>query len=465
MQVKIGLETHVQLNSKSKIFCGCRNPATMKEEPEPNTLTCPTCLGLPGSKPRFNRAVLDIALRIALALNCNIQPAVMFSRKTYFYPDLAKNYQITQYEVPVGKDGHLEIVAPNGKKRIRIRRIHMEEDPAKLVHSGSFVLVDYNRSGTPLAEIVTEPDFSSPEEARLFLQGLETILEYLQAYDPDTKAVFKSDANISLAGGERVEVKNITGTKEIEKALKYEMVRQANALRQGLSIERSTVAWNPDLGVTQMLREKESEEDYGYIFDPDLVPIDVTQAMLAQAKHGMPELPHQKYARFVKQYGISQKLAEALVAELEIASLFEQAAGKAKPAIAATFIAGDLKKTLNWNELRYRSSGLKDEWILYIVEQIERGKLTDRNAEMAARRMVEEKRHPKDVIKEHGLESATLDLQSVLKPIVEQNAKAVEDYRKGEKKAFEFLVGQAMRATKGTVQPEQIRKELEKLLK
>ena len=239
MSIMIGLETHVQLNSKSKIFCGCANPVTVegKNSIKPNTLTCPTCLGMPGSKPRMNAKIIDSAIKAALALNCKIAGEIYFSRKTYFYPDMSKNFQTTQYEIPLAEEGMIELNIAGKKKKIRIRRVHIEEDPAKLVHqsspTGGYTLVDYNRAGTPLIEVVTEPDFTSPEEARLYLQKIGQIFDYLGIYDFASEASLKSDGNLSIDGGKRVEVKNITGTKEIEKALNYEAIRQRNVVRGG----------------------------------------------------------------------------------------------------------------------------------------------------------------------------------------------------------------------------------------
>jgi len=374
MTVKIGLETHVQLNSKSKIFCGCRNPVNLAEEPEPNTLLCETCLGLPGSKPRANKAIVEMAIKVAVALDCAIAKETFFSRKTYFYPDMNKNFQITQYEVPIAEGGH---VISSGKK-IRIRRVHMEEDPSKIVHvggiGGRYTLLDYNRSGTPLIEIVTEPDFTSPTEARLFLQKLASILEYLGVYDSSSKAVLKSDANISLSGGERIEVKNITGTKEIEQALNYEITRQKSVLNRGGKIIQATRMWNPDAGVTKEMRTKETEEDYGYIMEPDLTKIDSLDGLAIRLKKSLPELPDQKQKRFVKQFKISDKMAESLVSDKDIAELFEFVVKKSDPKVAGTWIGVYLLKTLNWNGIRFRDSKLKKEWIADLIVMFEKGK-------------------------------------------------------------------------------------------
>ena len=477
-KIKIGLETHVQLNTHSKIFCGCRNPASLKEEPEPNTLTCETCLGIPGSKPRVNESVLHAATKVALALNFSIAEETYFSRKTYFYPDMSKNFQISQYEIPLASKGHVDIpLGENGSKRISLRRLHMEEDPAKLVHigglGGKYVLVDYNRSGIPLIEIVTDPDFTSPEEARLFLHKLSIILEYLGVYDPSSKAVFKSDANISLDGGKRVEIKNITGTKEIEQALKYEIIRQSNQLKKGEPIQQSTRMWNPEMGVTQALREKETEEDYGYIFEPDLTVIEIEQASLQAIKASLPELPDQKYERFLSHYKISDKLAESLTSELDIANLFESVSKKIPPKLAASWIAGYLKKTLNYNQLRYKDSHLKEEWIVQLLHMFEKGEVTDRNAELIIRKMVDDKAGPEDVMHKHKIaKTLKLDLTEHLKfaeekvdAIIKSNQKAVEDYKSGEEKALHFLIGLAMRETKGSIDANEIRKLVEKNVK
>jgi aspartyl-tRNA(Asn)/glutamyl-tRNA(Gln) amidotransferase subunit B len=469
-RIKIGLETHVQLNTKSKIFCGCRNPVNLREEPEPNTLCCETCLGMPGSKPRANEAVLQAALKVALALNFQVAEETYFSRKTYFYPDMSKNFQISQYEIPLASKGWVDISLEGKPKSIQLRRLHMEEDPARLVHvgglGGKYVLVDYNRSGIPLIEIVTEPDFASPEEARLFLAKLATILEYLGVYDPGSKAVFKSDANVSLEGGNRVEIKNITGTKEIELALKYEIIRQSNMLRKGEIVEQSTRMWSPELQATQALREKETEEDYGYIFEPDLTVMEIPQASLKGIRKGLPELPDQKYQRFIHTYFISDKLSESLTSELDIANLFEAVAKKVPPKLAASWIAGYLKKTLNYNGVRWRDSCLKEEWIVRLLDMFQAGLLTDRNAELVIRHMVSDRLPPEKAMQKHKIakkESGMAETEKALRSVLEKNKKAVDDYRSGQEKALHFLVGLCMRETKGAADAREIRRLIQKM--
>ncbi len=470
MKVKIGLETHVQLNTKSKAFCGCMNPVNLKDEPEPNTLVCETCFGLPGSKPRTNRAMLDQAIKVALSLNCSVSGETYFSRKTYFYPDMSKNFQITQFEVPLARSGRVTVQG----KEIRIRRVHMEEDPSRIVHVGGLggkgTLLDYNRAGIPLIEIVTEPDFTSPEEARLFLTRLTTILEYLGVYDPSSRAVIKSDANISLSGGKRVEVKNITGTREIEQALKFEIFRQHNLLRRGGKVAQSTRTWDPETGTTKEMRSKETEADYGYIMEPDLTMLTISRGKISSIKKTIPELPDQKVARFVKRFGLHPSAAEALASELGLADLFERISGSLDPGLASSWIAGYLKKTLNYNDVRFRESGLKEEWIASLLRMVHKGELTDRNAELVLRRMVDDRKDPLTVMKKHGIGKRLApgddsSLRESVLMVLRANPRAVKDFRSGEEKALHFLVGLAMRETRGQVDANDMRKLILKLMR
>ncbi len=474
MEVKIGLEIHVQLNTKTKLFCGCPNPINLKEEPEPNSLVCPTCLGFPGSKPRLNAKAFETAKKVAVALNFTLAEETFFSRKTYFYPDMSKNFQITQYEIPIGRNGFLEMEINGKKKRIGLKRIHLEEDPAKLVHvggmGGKYVLVDYNRSGIPLIEVVTDPDFKSPEEARVFLHKFAMILEYLGVYDDCSKAVIKSDANISLSiggrSGNRVEIKNITGTREVELALKYEIVRQKNLLKSGTAVKTSTRMWNPDLKVTQEMRKKETEEDYGYIFEPDLTRMEIRKDEIISIKRNLPELPEDKQKRFIKIYGFHEKLAEALVSEPDIAELFEYAAKKISPHTAGTWITGYLKKTLNWHGIRFKESGLEKEWIVKLLKMFERGLLTDRGAELIIRKMVEEKKDPEYLVEKYGLKKikSNKEIEKIVDEIIKRNPKAVSDYKSGVEKVLHYLVGLCMRETHGRADADAVRKILIKKL-
>ncbi|NOR85684.1 Asp-tRNA(Asn)/Glu-tRNA(Gln) amidotransferase subunit GatB [archaeon] len=470
--IMIGLETHVQLNSNTKIFCGCPNPvvytANLKnKELEPNTLTCPTCLGLPGSKPRTNAKVVELATKTSLAVGCKIADATYFSRKTYFYPDMSKNFQTTQFEVPLAEKGEVELNVDELKKKIRIRRIHMEEDPAKIIHEKDYTLVDYNRSGIPLIEIVTEPDMKTPKEARLYLQKLAMILEYLGVYDSTSEAALKTDANISINGGNRVEIKNITGTKEIERALSYEFIRQKNAVKRGVVIVQETRQWDPTTGITKALRTKESEADYGYIFEPDLNVIDVDKKLTERLKKEIPELPDDKEKRFIKAYKLTQKMAESLVAEKDIADLFEIASKNVSVANAATWCGIVLKKTLNYNNLTFVQSGLKQEWMIELILSYEKKEYSDVIAEKILRKMVDDKCDSKTVAKKYKFQKLgdVGDVDSIVKKLIGANKKAVDDYKAGSEKSLNFLVGQVMRETKGGVDANTARKKILEMLK
>ena len=459
--MKCGLEIHIQLNTRSKIFCGCQNPTNL-EDPKPNSLTCEICFGMPGSRPKLNKEVVEVGRKIALTLGCKIAEEMYFSRKTYFYPDNSKDFQITQYEVPLGTGGGIKILSEGKEKIINIKRIHLEEDAAKTVHIGGMIggkysLIDYNRSGVPVAEIVTEPDITNPQEARAVIQKLITILEYLGVYDSSSRAVIKSDANVSVYGGERVEVKEITGAKEIEEALQYEIVRQSNLVKSGNKVKPEVRTWNPEIKSTHSVRMKEGEEEYGYIFEPDLPYVENKKEYLEKIRKGLPELPSQKVERFVKEYKIQKGLSESIASEKELAYLFEQVAKKVKPDLAATWIAGYLKKTLNWNGLLFRNSGLKAEWIIDLLLSFQKGELTDRNAELAIRKMVEEKKSAQEIIKKYDLAKESVDLERVVKEIIKKNPKAVEDARK-DPKAINFLVGLILKETKGKADAQEVRK-------
>ncbi|MDY6778188.1 MAG: Asp-tRNA(Asn)/Glu-tRNA(Gln) amidotransferase subunit GatB [Candidatus Nanohaloarchaea archaeon] len=487
--VKIGLETHVQLDTDTKLFCGC----TASIEGEPNTHTCEICLGMPGSKPRTNSLVVDYALKACLALNCDVNEAVRFSRKTYFYPDMAKNFQITQYELPVGEDGTVRTRLQGEEQEIGIRRIHIEEDPARLVHKGGdiasadYTLVDYNRAGIPLLEVVTEPDFESPSEARAFLQKLTRIMEYLGIYDPSSDLSIKSDANISLEGGARVEVKNITGTRGIEQALKYEITRQRNLRKRGREVERETRAYSSAQEITTSLREKEMEEDYGYIFEPDLTVIDVGEEQKERMASQLPELPDQKFDRFREEYGLSPKLVEALITDPRLAEDFERLAAEFDQEMVASWMTDELKETLHFNDVDYASicgDGDLVEGLAYLFERVGSDELSDRTAELLLRGLVDalmrreglgKTREDADLVRfdlddaevEETLDaviddrdlskSGGAEIADTVDTVVEEHPDAVDDYREGKDEAINFLVGQVMQRTGGTADPKQAR--------
>lgn len=453
--VKIGLETHVQLDTETKLFCNCPNEHAGK----PNTRTCETCLGMPGAKPVPNENVIQYAIQTGLALGCDIHENVVFSRKTYFYPDMSKNFQITQYEDPVAQDGNVTV----DEEDIGITRVHIEEDPAKLVHKGgnmadaTYTLVDYNRAGTPLLEIVTEPDFTAPEEARKYLQKLIRIMQYLGIYDPETLAV-KSDANVSVGGGNRVEIKNITGTREIEDALNHEIQRQRRAYEKDEDVAQETRQYDSEAEVTRPLRSKETEEDYGYIIEPDLITLPVSEATVEQAQENLPELPDEKRARFLSAYGIEQELADSLITDPQLADAFEEAVGAVGADLAASWFSGPIKKTLNYHELTYSESPLKSDWIVTVLEKLDDDEISDNAAETVVRELVENPRNPEDIIAEKGLEKAGSDeLEGWVLDAIEENPEAVEDYEGGDEGAINFLVGQVMQKSQGSADPKEAR--------
>ncbi len=462
-EVKIGLETHVQLDTETKLFCGCRN----SEAEEPNTHVCETCLGHPGSKPRLNQEVLREAVKTALALQCGVREDVFFSRKTYFYPDMSKNYQITQYEIPVGEGGSIEVKIGDEKKRIGVSRLHIEEDPAKLEHVGGsisdadYTRVDYNRAGTPLLEIVTEPDFRSPEGARAYLQQLARMLQYLEVYYPESEFAIKSDANISIEGGARVEVKNITGTAGIEKALNYEISRQKQLKKRGREVEQQTRNYDAGMGITQELRQKETEEDYGYIFDPDLTRQEFDTEFQNEIREAIPELPHEKFERFQEEYGISAKMVESLITDPELADDFEALVKEHDVAVAASLLSGDLKKVLNYNEVGYSESAVGRDELEYLVAMIEEDKITDRNAEMVLRELVGNGGTAEGIVEDQDLLKAGEDETSrFVEEVLEENPEAVEDYHSGEEDALNFLIGQVMEKSRGKADPKTTRQKI-----
>jgi aspartyl-tRNA(Asn)/glutamyl-tRNA(Gln) amidotransferase subunit B len=463
VDVMIGLETHVQLDTNTKLFCGCPN----EEAEEPNSHVCPTCLGHPGSKPRLNKKVLELATKTALSLQCDINDDVFFSRKTYFYPDMSKNYQITQYEIPVGEEGEIEIKVGDEKSEIGITRLHIEEDPAKMKHIGgnisdsNYTKVDYNRAGTPLLEIVTEPDFRSPEEAREYLQQLAKILQYLEVYFPESDFAIKSDANISIEGGEKVEVKNITGTSEVEKALSYEISRQKQLKRRNREISQHTRNYNADISATEKMREKETEEDYGYIFDPDLTRQELGEEFVNRIESDIPELPHEKFERFKQEYGISEKMIESLIVEQEMADDFEKLAQNHDPELVGSWMTGELRKTLNYNEITYSEAELELDWIEYLLDLLEEDKISDRNAEKVIQEIVEEPQSPESIVEEEDLLKAEEDeVDQIVETVIEENQEAVDDYNSGDEEAVNFLVGQVMQESQGKADPKTAREKI-----
>ena len=454
----IGLEVHVQLATATKLFCGC---STDYRDDGPNTHCCPICLGLPGSLPHLNRKAVEYGLRVAKALDMRVLEESDFARKNYFYPDLAKGYQITQSDKPLAVEGTIEIEDDEGHEKIvRITRAHLEEDPGRLVHvagAAKYSLVDYNRSGIPLLEIVTEPDMRSPQEARRFLNKLRTILEYLGVFDGDREGGLRVDANISLRGSERVEVKNISSYKGVEKALTFEVTRQRNMCRRGQKIARETRHFMEGRGITTSARSKEEAHDYRYFLDPDFGPIRVADWV---AEIELPELPTARKNRFMAQYGISLNHARTLTGDLNLAEFYEHVA-PVDPVLAATWVADTLLGELNYRDMGI--AAVPADRIKELLSLLAAGAITDRAGVQVLRDMLDACaagrpcESPAAIVKRENLGRATDDnFTAIVEKVIASNPQAVEDYHAGKKGALNFLVGQVMKETRGRADPREL---------
>ncbi len=477
-KILIGLETHVQLNTDSKLFCGCATkPVTGLEnssDDKQNSRCCAVCLGHPGSKPMLNQKAVDFALKLCIALGCKIEPKIFFSRKTYFYPDMAKNFQITQYEIPLGKNGFIKL---KDGTIVKIERIHIEEDPAALVHDGSItesnhVLIDYNRSGIPLCEIVTTPCMNNPSQAREFLNEMVRIIKYLNIFDEDT-CVLKTDANVNIIGHPRIEVKNITGFKEIERALNYEIKRQRAVLDRmktngkKIELKQATMAWDANTKSTRMLRTKETEADYGYIFDADLVETEILDEMVSVIKNNIPELAHVRTKRYSKNLGVNQVDAEVLSAEIEVAELFEKVAAEIDPKLAAKWLRRELLRVLNYNKKSLKDIEMDEKQVIELLQMVENNEITETSAQKIMEKLVEGSFSPKQYAEDHKLVviSDKNRLKKICKQVVDENKKVVDDYLNGNSKAFRFLIGQVMKKTNNMADPRIVNEILKKLVK
>lgn len=460
--IKIGLEVHVQLTSlKTKLFCSCSADYRGKE---PNTLVCPVCLGLPGALPVLNEKAIEYAIMAALALNCKISERMIFFRKNYFYPDLPKNFQITQYDkaggVPLAVNGYLYIENQGQTKKIRISRVHLEEDPGRLIHIGPidkspYTLVDYNRSGIALLEIVTEPDMSSPREARLFLQKLRSILEHLGIFDGSLEGSMRCDANISLAGGTRVEVKNITSFKEVERALNFEIVRQRGLIEKGVTVKRETRHWDEMRRITISLRVKEEEQDYRYFPEPDLVPVVIIKEMVEEIRSRMPELPDERVKRFMSTYGLPKYDAEVLVSSKQMADFFEECVKLYnKPKEISNWMMSDVLRYLYENNLELHESKLTPQLLVDMIRLIDEGVISGKIAKKILPIMIVSGKDPRRIVEEEGLIkiSDEVALRALVDKVFAENPKAVKDALVDEK-AVHYLIGQLMRLTRGKADP------------
>lgn len=451
----IGIEIHCQLNTKTKLFCSDRtNPGDLG----PNENTCPICLGFPGYKPKINKKAIDYTILAGLALGCKISSDAFFSRKAYFYPDLSKNYQITQYEMPIAIGGEL---STNGKK-IRIRRIHLEEDPAQIVYNGSittaeYTMINYNRSGTPLVEIVTEPDFATPREVRNFLEKLSSILEHIGVYDPTKDGSMRIDANVSTTG-ERVELKNITGFESVEKALNFEIVRQSGLARMNERISRETRHFDANTGTTKKLRSKETEEDYGYIFDPDLPIIRIDSSWTKRISSEMPELPDIRVTRFMKQYGLGEYDARVIIYnDKNLADFFEECCKLYnRPKEVANWVSNYLLKSLNWRSERIKGSKVRPDTFVELLGMMDSKEITDRYAKELIKEYVDTGTSPKALLGKGALHLSQEELRTITKRTLDEESAAVGQLRSGKSEALQFLIGKILSLTKKQADPKQI---------
>jgi aspartyl-tRNA(Asn)/glutamyl-tRNA(Gln) amidotransferase subunit B len=456
----IGLEVHVQLATATKIFCGC--PTSFGAPP--NTNVCPVCLGLPGALPVLNRLAVELAIKGALALNCEIRPYSRFARKNYFYPDLPKGYQISQYDQPFAEHGYVDIEVSGVPKRIGVTRVHMEDDAGKSIHDGfrdsdRYSYVDLNRCGTPLIEIVTEPDMRSSGEAYDFLASLKQALQFLDVSTCDMeKGHLRCDANVSVRPrgaeklGTKAEVKNLNSFRFLKQALDYEIARQVAVLESGGRVIQETRLYNPDSGETASMRSKESAHDYRYFPEPDLQPLRISDEWLAGIRAAMPELPASRRARFLREYGLREYDADVLTQTRAASEYFETVARvSGDPKTAANWVMGDLMGALKAEDKEIGDSPIRPENLGDLVRMIARGELSGKLAKEVFPKMFSTGDTPAAIVEREGLKqiSDTGALEKVIADVIAANPKQVEQYKGGKTTVLNFLVGQAMKATRG----------------
>jgi aspartyl-tRNA(Asn)/glutamyl-tRNA(Gln) amidotransferase subunit B len=468
----IGLEIHAQLLTESKIFCGC----STRFGAEPNTHTCPVCLGLPGSLPVLNRKVVDYTIRMALATHCAIAPYSLFARKNYFYPDLPKGYQISQYERPIAEKGWIDISADGAVKRIGITRIHMEEDAGKLIHDEfqPVSYVDYNRTGVPLIEIVSEPDLRSPEEAGDYLRRLREILRYLDICDGNMEeGSFRCDANISLrpagrsAFGTKAELKNMNSFKNVEKALEFEIRRQRALLEDEGEVLQETRLWDAARGVTLSMRGKEEAHDYRYFPDPDLIPLEISPDWIATVRQGLPELPEAKRARFISQYGLPEYDAQILTSSKSLAAYFEKCLDyHPQPKAVSNWIMVELLKELKRNEWEIDQSPVSAFDLASLLDLIQEGVISGKIAKTVFEEMIATGRAPRVIVEEKGLVQVTDSgqIQTVVDEVLQANPGKIADYKAGKTKLLGFFVGEVMKKSQGKANPKIVNELLKQKL-
>jgi aspartyl-tRNA(Asn)/glutamyl-tRNA(Gln) amidotransferase subunit B len=461
-EVVIGLEVHAQLLTETKAFCGC----STKFGNPPNSNVCPVCLGQPGVLPVLNKKVIEYTMLMGFATNCKIKERSVFARKNYFYPDMPKGYQITQYEEPICEHGYIDIEFKDGsKKRLGITRIHIEEDAGKSIHDQAYeTLVDVNRCGVPLMEIVSEPDMRSPEEAVLYLTKIKQFVQYLGICDGNMEeGSLRCDANISirLKGetklGTKTEIKNMNSFKNVEKALQYEIERQIDLIEDGVKIVQETLLWDADLNMSAPMRSKEEAHDYRYFPEPDLMPVIVSESWKAEAKKKMPELPDLRRERFITEFSLPKYDADILTQSKPVADYFEEVIKYTKEyKTASNWVMGDVLKTLNELKIDITEFSISAENLGKLINLIGNGTISGKIAKEVFPDMLEGNKDPEIVIKEKNLVqiSDTSAIEKIIDEILKANEKEVNEYLEGKEKVFGFFVGKTMRETKGKANPK-----------
>jgi aspartyl-tRNA(Asn)/glutamyl-tRNA(Gln) amidotransferase subunit B len=464
----IGMEVHVELNTKSKMFCGCS--ADFFGVP-PNTNVCPVCLGMPGVLPVINQKAVEYTIMTGLALNCEIQPHNVFARKNYFYPDLPKGYQISQYELPLCLNGHVNIETEDSDtpKRVRIRRVHLEEDTGKLTHVNDHSLVDLNRAGVPLMEIVTEADLHSAEEAYTYVSRLRQVVRYLGVSTGDMeKGAMRCEVNLSLQDvetgewGTKVEIKNLNSFRSVRNAIAYEIDRQIKVLNEGGVIEQTTRGWDENRGITFLQRSKEGDTGYRYFPEPDLPPLSLEPAWIEEIKAGLPELPDTKLARYTSAFDLTRKEAAVLVEDATVANYYEGVVEAARNSPGVTtklisnWVSGELFRLLGESGAEVSEIKIKPEHLVALIELVNAKTINQSAAKQVFGVMFETGRPPKAIVEERGLQqiSDTDQLSGIVQQVITDNPGPVEQFKEGKDTVIKFLVGQVMRATRGKANPQ-----------
>lgn len=472
MKTIIGLEIHAELSTKTKMFCSCKNEFGQA----PNTLVCPTCLGFVGTFPRINRKALQLAIKAGIAFDCDIRQSMKFDRKKYFYPDLTKGFQITQQDEPFAENGYLEIESEDDLKKIRIQRIHVEEDTGKSTHTDDGkTLLDYNRAGVPLIEIVTKPDISSASEAKTFLEDLRQRLRYIEVSDGKMEeGSLRCDVNVNIKDDNGLthaiaEIKNLNSFRAVEKAILYEEKRQLENLKNGETSSKETRRWDEASGTTILMRKKDEENDYRFTVESDMPRINLSDEFIEEIKNSLPELPRDKKLRYQKEYGLNDYDSNVLSKDRELSLYYENLVSEFnEPELIANWILTEALRRIKEHEIEISDIKLSNENFIKLLKLVKEEKISNNNAKKIFREIFESNENPEKIMKERGLEQNNDSefLVKLIDQVLDQNPQSIEDYKAGKDRALGFLVGQVMKQSKGQANPQEanklIRQELDK---